>query len=148
MKAVVKQYDLDLLSILPRVIVEITEFVSSEAGKSALAVYKRVSNFLSSNKQLLSFEKKISKERATKEDQLVQEQLTLTKEQVEENLQSKDFKTALFVLGPLLDSVNQFLDNVQVNCEDDEIRDLRHALLNEICQTMDRVLVFSELDKK
>ncbi len=147
-KAVVEQYELDLLPILPRVVAEITEFIASEAGGRALAVYKRVSNFLSSNKQLLSFEKKISKERATKEDQLVQEQLTLTKEQVEENLQSKDFKTALFVLGPLLDSVNQFLDNVQVNCEDDEIRDLRHALLNEICQTMDRVLVFSELDKK
>ncbi|MDC3170356.1 glycine--tRNA ligase subunit beta, partial [Paracoccaceae bacterium] len=30
-KAVVKQYDLDLLSILPRVIAEITEFISSEA---------------------------------------------------------------------------------------------------------------------
>ena len=147
-KAVVEQYELDLLPILPRVIAEITEFISSEAGGRALAVYKRVSNFLSSNKQLLSFEKKISKERATKEDQLVQEQLTLTKEQVEENLQSKDFKTALFVLGPLLDSVNQFLDNVQVNCEDEEIRDLRHALLNEIRQTMDRVLVFSELEKK
>ncbi|MDC3081284.1 glycine--tRNA ligase subunit beta [Paracoccaceae bacterium] len=147
-KAVVEQYELDLLPILPRVIAEITEFISSEAGGRALAVYKRVSNFLSSNKQLLSFEKRISKERATKEDQLVQEQLTLTKEQVEENLQSKDFKTALFVLGPLQDTVNQFLDNVQVNCEDDEIRDLRHALLSEIRQTMDRVLVFSELDKK
>ena len=75
-------------------------------------------------------------------------QLGLTKEQVEESLQLKDFKSALIVLGPMLDSVNRFLDNVQVNCEDIELRSLRYALLNEIGQTMDRVLVFSELDKK
>ena len=147
-KAVVKQYDLDFLSILPRVIAEITEFISSEAGTRALSVYKRVSNFLSSNKEFLSFDKKKSEELATKEDQLVQEQLILTKAQVEESLQPKDFKTALIVLGPMLDTVNQFLDNVQVNCEDIELRSLRYALLSEIRQTMDRVLVFAELEKK
>jgi len=147
-KAVVKQYDLDLLSILPRVIAEITEFISSEAGTRALAVYKRVSNFLSSNKELLSFDKKNYKELATKEDQSMQKQLALTKAQVEESLQPKDFKTALIVMGPMLDSVNQFLDNVQVNCEDVELRSLRYAFLNEIRETMDSVLVFSELDRK
>ena len=147
-KVVVQQYKLDLLPILPRVITEITEFISSESGKKALAVYKRVSNFLSSNKKLLSFEEKISKEHITKEDQIVQEQLISTKEQVERSLQSKDFNTALFVLGSMVESVNQFLDNVQVNCEDNALRSLRYALLNEILQNMDRVLVFSELDKK
>ena len=147
-RAVVKQYDLDHLSILPRIIAEITEFISSEAGTKALAVYKRVSNLLNSNKEFLSFDKKNSEELATNEDQLVQEQLTLTKAQVEESLQPKNFKTALIVLEPMLDTVNQFLDNVQVNCEDIELRSLRYALLNEIRQTMDRVLVFSELEKK
>jgi glycyl-tRNA synthetase beta chain len=147
-RAVVKQYDLDLLSILPKVIAEITEFISSENGTRALAVYKRVSNLLNSNKEFLSFDKKISEELVTKEDQLVQEQLTLAKAQVEESLQPKDFKTALIVLGPMLDSVNQFLDNVQVNCESLELRSLRYELLNEVRQTVDRVLVFSELDKK
>ena len=147
-KAVVQQYKLDLLPMLPRVIAEITEFISSESGKKALAVYKRVSNFLSSNKKLFSYEEKISKDHITEEDQIVQEQLISTKEQVERSLQSKDFNTALCVLGSMVDSVNQFLDNVQVNCEDNELRSLRYALLNEICQTMDRVLVFSELDKK
>mgnify|MGYP003330412081 CR=1 FL=1 len=104
--------------------------------------------FLTHTFKFLNFDKKISKELATKEDQLVQKQLTLTRVQVEESLQPKDFKTALNVLVPMLYSVNQFLDNVQVNCEDNELRRLRYALLNEICQTMDRVLVFSELDKK
>ena len=147
-RAVVKQYDLDHLSILPRIIAEISEFISSEAGTKALAVYKRVSNLLNSNKEFLSFDKKNSEELATHEDQVVQEQLTLTKAQVEESLQPKNFKTALLVLEPMLDTVNRFLDNVQVNCEDIELRSLRYALLNEIRQTMDRVLVFSELEKK
>ena len=78
----------------------------------------------------------------------MQKQLNLTKAQVEKSIRPKDFKTALVVLGPMLDATNQFLDNVQVNCEDIELRSLRYALLNEIRQTMDRVLVFSELDKK
>ena len=121
-RAVVKQYELDHLSILPRIIAEITEFISSEAGTKALAVYKRVSNLLNSNKEFLSFDKKNSEELATHEDQVVQEQLTLTKAQVEESLQPKNFKTALLVLEPMLDTVNRFLDNVQVNCEDIELR--------------------------
>ena len=56
-KAVVEQYKLDFLPILPRVIAEITEFISSKPGVRFLAVYKRVSNFLSSNKEILSLKK-------------------------------------------------------------------------------------------
>ena len=148
MKAVVQQYKLDLLPILPRVIIEITEFISTEAGARVLAVYKRVSNFLSSNKELLGFEKKFLEKLATEEDKLAQEQLTSTKEKVERNLQRKDYKTALSELGSMVDSVNQFLDNVQVNCDDNDLRSLRYSLLSQIRQTMDRVVVFSELDKK
>ena len=62
MEAVVKQYKLDFLPILPRVIAEITEFISSEPGVRFLAVYKRVFNLLSSNKEIISFEKKFSEE--------------------------------------------------------------------------------------
>ena len=148
MKAVVQQFELDFLPNLPRVIAEITEFISSGAGTRVLAVYKRVTNFLTFNKKHFSFEKKISEELAAREDQLVKDQITLTKEQVEESLQRKDFKTALLALGPMADSVDQFLDNVQVNCDDNELRSLRYALLDESRQNMDRVLVFSELDKK
>ena len=61
MRAVVKQYDLDHLSILPRIIAEITEFISSEAGTKALAVYKRVS-IPNSNNEFLSFDKRKSQE--------------------------------------------------------------------------------------
>ncbi len=146
--AVVEHYKLDFLPIMPSVIAEISEFISSNSGARVLAAYKRVSNFLSSNKEILGFEKEISKERAAEEDKLLQKQLMLTKEQVEGSLQHKDFKTALFELSSIVDSVNQFLDNVQVNCEDNALRILRYSLLYQIRETMDRVVVFSELDKK
>ena len=48
----------------------------------------------------------------------------------------------------MVDPVNQFLDNVQVNCEDKELRNLRYSLLYQISETMDSVVVFSEFDKK
>ena len=147
-EAVVKQYKLDFLPNLPIVIGEITEFISSEHGVRLLAVYKRVSNLLSSNKEFLSSKKKFSKQRATEEDKTLQKQLTLIKEQVEESLQHKDFKKALLELGSIINPVNQFLDNVQVNCEDKDLRNLRYSLLNQISETTDSVVVFSELDKK
>ena len=147
-KAVVEHYKLDFLPILPGMIAQINAFISSNSGVRVLAVYKRVSNFLSSNKEILGFEKEFSEERATEEDKLVQKQLMLTKEQVEDSLKRKDFKTALFELNSMVDSVNQFLDNVQVNCEDNALRILRYSLLYQIRETMDRVVVFSELDKK
>jgi glycyl-tRNA synthetase beta chain len=147
-KAVVEHYKLDFLPIFPSVIAEINEFISSDSGVRVLAVYKRVSNFLSSNKETLGFEKEVSEERAAEEDKLLQKQLTLTKEQVEDSLQRKDVKTALFELNSMVDCVNQFLDNVQVNCEDTVLRILRYSLLYQIQETMNRVVVFSELDKK
>ena len=82
------------------------------------------------------------------EEETRQKQLMLTKEQVEGSLKHKDFKTALFELNSMVDSVNQFLDNVQINCEDNALRILRYSFLNQIRETMDRVVVFSELDKK
>ena len=146
--AVVEHYKLDFLPIMPSVIAEISEFISSNSGARVLAVYKRVSNFLSSNKEILDFEKEFSEERAAEEDKLMQKQLMLTREQVEDSLKRKDFKTALFDLNSMVDSVNQFLDNVQVNCEDNALRTLRYSLLYQIRETMDRVVVFSKLDKK
>ena len=129
-------------------IAQINAFISSNSGVRVLAVYKRVSNLLSSNKEILGFEKEFSEERAAEEDKLVQKQLMLTKEQVENSLKRKDFKTALFELNSIVDSVNHFLNNVQVNCEDNLLRILRYSLLYQIQETMDRVVVFSELDKK
>jgi len=147
-EAVVKQYKLDLLPILPRLITEITEFISSVSGVKFLAVYKRVFNLLSSKKEFVSFKKKNFEERATEEDKTLQKQLALIKEQVEESLQHKDFKKALLSLGSMVNPVNQFLDNVQVNCEDKELQNLRYSLLNKISETTDSVVVCSELDNK
>ncbi len=147
-KVVVEHYKLDFLPILPSVIAEINEFISSHSGVRVLAVYKRVANFLSSNKENLGIEKEFSEEHATEEDRLVQKQLMLAKERVEDSLESKDFKTALFELNSMVGPVNQFLDNVQVNCEDNVLRVLRYSLLYQIQETMDRVVVFSELDNK
>ena len=129
-------------------IAEITEFISSEPGARFLAVYKRVFNLLSSNKALISSKKEFSKECATEDDKTLQKQLTLFKEQVEQSLQQKDFKKALLSLGSMVNPVNQFLDNVQVNCEDKELRNLRYSLLSQISETTDSVVVFSEFDKK
>ena len=78
----------------------------------------------------------------------MQKQLMLTKEQVEGSLKRKDFKAALFELNSMVDSINHFLDNVLVNCEDNAVRILRYSLLYQIRESMDRVVVFSELDKK
>ena len=36
----------------------------------------------------------------------------------------------------------------EINCEDNALRILRYSFLNQIRETMDRVVVFSELDKK
>ena len=146
--AVVEHHKLDFLPIMPGMIAQINAFISSTSGVRVLAAYKRVSNFLSSNKEILGFEKEISEERAAEEDKLVQKQLMLTKEQVEGSLKRKDFKAALFELNSMVDSINHFLDNVQVNCEDNALRILRYSLLYQIRETMDRVVVFSELDKK
>ena len=88
------------------------------------------------------------KESLTEEDKTLQKQLTLIKEKVEESLKHKDFKKALSLLASIVSPVSQFLDNVQVNCEDKELRNLRYSLLNKISETADSVLVFSELDNK
>ena len=78
----------------------------------------------------------------------MQQQIKLIKEQVEETLQNKDFKATLLLLTSVVNPINQFLDNVQINCEDNALRSLRYSILGQICQIMDKVVVFSELSKK
>ena len=124
-------------------------FKSITPGQMIIKIVNdELTNLLGSNKELISSKKKFSKEPATEDDKKLQKQLTLFKEQVEESLQHKDLKKALFSMESMVNPVNQFLDNVQVNCEDKELQNLRYSLLNKISETTDSVVVFSELDNK
>jgi glycyl-tRNA synthetase beta chain len=147
-KAVVEQYKLNHLPTLPEVIDEVTKFISSQTGASVLSVYKRVSNFLNSNKEALDLKKQISQNYVEEEDKMLQQELISTTENVGRFLQKMDFKSALSGLESLATPVNKFLDNVQVNCDNKALRSFRYLLLNKVKKTMDSIVVLREIDKK
>ena len=147
-KAVVEQFKLNHLPTLPEVIDEVTKFISSQTGALVLSIYKRVSNFLNSNKEALDLEKQISQDYFEEEDKMLQQQLIATTENVGRSLQKMDVKSALLGLESLAVPVNQFLDNVQVNCDNKALRGFRYSLLNEVKKTMDSIVVLREIDKK
>ena len=57
-------------------------------------------------------------------------------------------KSALKSLEGLVNPVNRFLDNVQVNCEDKVLRDMRYSLLMQIHRIIDSTIITKEIGKK
>ena len=74
--------------------------------------------------------------------------LASTSEKVEKSLDKMDIKSALISLEGLVAPVNQFLDNVQVNCEDKALRGLRYSLLMQVHKIIDKTMIIKETDRK
>ena len=147
-KAIIQHYELSSLSTLPRIIEEISKFISSENGILVLSIHKRVGNFLNANSESFETQKQTSADSAGNEDKLLQSQLASIREEVEKSLHEFDIKSALKSLEGLVIPVNRFLDNVQINCEDKALRGMRYSLLMQVQRIIDITIITKEIEKK
>jgi len=138
----------DLVRMLARVDA-LGGFVTSADGANLLVAYKRAAN-------ILKIEEK--KDGRTYDGAAAESALAETAEKdlfkalgTAENacqtaLANEDFAAAMAALAGLRTSVDEFFDQVTVNCDDGSLRENRLKLLNRIRAVMQRVADFSKIE--
>jgi glycyl-tRNA synthetase beta chain len=140
--------DVDLVRILARV-KALQDFLETEEGADLLVAYRRAANIVRIE------EKKDSKvyagvpdERRLEAEEEIALHGTLEKlrYETEQAIQAENFVEAMTELARLRAPVDDFFDNVMVNCDSAPLRDNRLRLLAFIQSNMDQIADFSRIE--
>ena len=109
----------------------VTEFRKLAEADSLAAANKRISNILKKSdfNNILEVKDNLLSEES---EILLSETLKEYQKKVVPMINDRDYKSALTKLAGLRESVDSFFDNVLVMCDDDDIKNNRLALLNNL----------------
>ena len=139
----------DLVRLLKRV-EALGTFLDSEDGEHLLTAYRRAAN-------IVRIEEKRDGESYDGievdydslhegDERVLNMRLIEVWELSDAALRHEEFATAMSALARLRRPVDDFFDNVTVNCDDEDLRRNRLRLLSTIRNTMDRVADFSKIE--
>ena len=121
----------------------ITAFLKSESGLNFLKPLKRIYNILRKCNALNAKGPKYSKKMLVQKEEVA---LATTFDDIlpklEDFLKGNDFDSALDLLAILESPLNNFMDNVVINCEDVVVKENRLALLSFIYCALNKVFDF------
>ena len=141
--------DDDLVRLLARVDA-LQNFLSNEDGEHLLTAYRRAANIVRIEEKRdgksysgKNIDPKLLHEPA---EIHVTERLTEVSELAGAALKQEEFGAAMSALATLRNPVDDFFDNVTVNCDEPKLRRNRLSLLASIRATLDRVADFSKIE--
>ncbi len=151
LKAVRENGDDDVMRVEKR-IAALNEFLGTDDGSNLLVAYKRAANIveIESNKKADEFyigkvdENLISNGQA--EEKALYAALMDVDGRARIALDAEDFVSAMEAMAKLRKPVDEFFDNVTVNCDEQYMRINRLNLLSEIKATMELVADFSKIE--
>jgi glycyl-tRNA synthetase beta chain len=109
----------------------VTEFRKLTEAESLAAANKRINNIL--KKSNVSNIKKVDDNLLSEESEIsLAKSLNDYQKRLAPMIENRDYKSALTELAGLRDSVDNFFDNVMVNCDDEAIKTNRLALLGNL----------------
>ncbi|MFP6743916.1 MAG: glycine--tRNA ligase subunit beta [Alphaproteobacteria bacterium] len=139
----------DLVRLLARV-EALQAFVDSDDGEHLLTAYKRAANIvgIEEKKDGASYDDaEVDAALLSEVDEIaVAERLTEVGDLADAALANEEFAAAMSDLALLRKPVDNFFDNVTVNCDDADLRRNRLSLLAGIRATLDRVADFSKIE--
>jgi len=125
-------------------LIAVTEFRKLPEAESLAAANKRISNIL--KKSDTSEIKEVNNNLLTEAAEItLAKSLGDYQEQLAPMVQNRDYKSALTELAGLRDSIDNFFDNVMVNCDDDAIKMNRLALLRNLSALFLQIADISKL---
>jgi glycyl-tRNA synthetase beta chain len=124
-------------------------FLISEDGINLLTAYRRASNIVAIEERRdgRRYDGNIDPELLHRsEERVLAERLAQVGEAAGTSLQSEEFEAAMSELARLRRPVDDFFDQVTVNCNDAELRENRLRLLSRIRATLNQVADFSRIE--
>ena len=140
----------DLAHLLPR-INSLARFLDSEDGANLLTAYRRVANILriEEKKDGIRYDGEADTDLFADpddEEYTLYSSIAVANAIVEPALEHGSFEEAMAAMAALRAPVDDFFDNVTVNCDEPELRHNRLLVLSQIRSTLDRVADFSKIE--
>jgi glycyl-tRNA synthetase beta chain len=112
-------------------LIAVTEFRKLSEAESLAAANKRISNILKKS-DVSDINKIIHSLLVENAEKTLAESLDEYEKRVSPLIEKRDYKSALTELAGLRENIDDFFDNVMVNCEDEATKMNRLALLNSL----------------
>ena len=109
---------------------------------------KRASNILNGFTENISNINKTANEVGTKEDFELMEALRKTEKEIENGLINEDFDQIIKGVSMLIVPLNNFFENVQINCQNQDLRLNRYKFLIDLQSILKTVCIFSHIEVK
>ena len=138
----------DLVRLLAR-IDALAGFLNTLDGANLLIAYRRAANILriEEKKDGRCYEGEPDPTLFAEEDERALNEQIFKANQLAEHMLSKEaFHHTVTIMAPLRAAVDDFFDNVTVNCDDPTLRRNRLLMLSQIRATLDRVADFSKIE--
>ncbi len=139
----------DLVRLLARV-EALGAFLDTDDGGNLLVAYKRAANIvrIEEKKDAKRYDGDVDEKRLElKEEKSLHKELKSTAPTIAEALKDENFHAAMGQLAGLRKPVDDFFDQVTVNCEDEALRENRLRLLSEISSVLNDVADFSKIQE-
>jgi glycyl-tRNA synthetase beta chain len=137
-----------IVSIVRRV-EALEKFLDTEDGKNLLAGYKRAINIIRIEEKKDRREYNQSADQALyrqEEERALARAIEMAREEGSSAVAQEKYETAMRVMAKLRPHVDTFFDKVTVNVEDEQLRENRLKLLNEIREATRTVADFSRIE--
>ena len=138
----------DLTRLVDRA-VSLQEFLDGEDGKNLLAAYKRATNIVLAEEKKDNcsyFEEPDVGLLQVSEEKSIYKIFNQITPIVERALKKDDFAKVMKELAKLRKPVDEFFDNVTVNCDDREVRKNRLHLLSQLREFLNKIANFSKIE--
>ena len=143
--------DVNDLLTAERQITTLDHYLSEEKGAQILNAYKRVSNIVdkASHKDRAIYKESYSKRRLIENEEIeLSNHVMVSSERVKQALKNNHFSAALDELASFVPLLNQFMDNVKINCDSNKLRKNRLSLLVKVVSVFHLVANFSLIQTK
>ena len=74
--------------------------------------------------------------------------LRKTEKEIENGLRNEDFYQIIQGISLLVTPLNNFFENVQINCQDQDLRLNRYKFLIDLKRILERISIFSHIEVK
>ena len=127
----------------------LTEFIESDDGSNLLVAFRRAANILriEEKKDQIEFDDLVDTKLLDEMEEIeLDKALTKIITRVTSNLEYEEFNRAMSDLSHLRSPLDNFFEEVTVNCKDQDLRLNRLRLLSKIRSTMNQVADFSQIE--
>ncbi|MDN5247874.1 MAG: glycine--tRNA ligase subunit beta [Wolbachia endosymbiont of Tyrophagus putrescentiae] len=146
--SILYQNDVNDLLTTEEQIITLNNYLNTTEGEKILGTYKRVSNIVNKAKKSddnVSYDKKLLTE---KEELELSNHALASLKKIKQAVKSNEFKAALDELLSFTPLVDQFMDNVKINCGSDKLKKNRLSLLAKIVSIFNLVTNFNLIQCK